>query len=214
MLKIVLGNKNYSSWSMRPWIALRHTGAPFEETVVPLDLPDTAANIKRWSPSGRVPALIDGELTVWDSIAICEYLNEKFPAARLWPADPAARAVARSVSAEMHSGFQALREHCLMRIRSSFPAAPLRDDVARDVVRVKEIWTDCRRRFGKEGPYLFGAFSIADAMYAPVVTRFRTYALPIEGAAREYADALWDDPAVREWVQAARDEKLVAPLHE
>jgi glutathione S-transferase len=214
MLKIVVGNKNYSSWSMRGWIVLRHTGAPFEEVVVPLDQPDTAATIKRWSPSGRVPALIDGEVTIWDSIAICEYLNEKFPAAKLWPGDPAARAVARSVSAEMHSGFQALRGHCLMRIRSSFPARPLPDDVAKDVARVTEIWADCRRRFGKEGPYLFGAFSIADVMYAPVVSRFRTYSLPLEGAAKEYADALWDDFAVREWVKAAHEEKLVASKHE
>ncbi|MGZ6142190.1 MAG: glutathione S-transferase family protein [Myxococcales bacterium] len=213
MLKIVLGNKKYSSWSLRPWLALKLTSAPFEEQVVPLDMPDTAANIRKYSPSGRVPALIDGNLTIWDSLAICEYLNEKFPAAQLWPADPASRARARSISAEMHSGFGNLRNDCAMKIVAQQPYKPLKPETQADVDRIVAIWNDCLRVHG--GPFLFGGRpGIADCMYAPVVSRFRTYSIPVEGAVKAYCEAVWSWPVLQEWVAAARAETLVAKFHE
>ena len=214
MLKIVLGNKSYSSWSFRPWLALKHTGAPFEEVVIGLDLPDTAQQIAKYSRAGRVPILIDGELTIWDSIAICEYLAEKFPGAKLWPEDRAARAVARSAAAEMHSGFVALRTHHTMKVKEQFPPAPLREDVQADVARIAELWTECRKRYGAGGPFLFGHFTIADAMYGPVVSRFRTYQIPLPPKAQEYAEAMWKDPAYQEWVAGAKAEKLRARRYE
>lgn len=213
-LKIVLGNKKYSSWSLRPWLALKHTGAPFDEIVIGLDLPTTAAEIARHSPSGRVPVLLHAGLTIWDSLAICEYLNEQFPRAQLWPADAGARALARSACAEMHSGFAALRNALPMRFVERFPAAPLAAEVRADIERICAIWTECRRRHGASGPYLFGAFSIADAMYGPVVSRFKTYAVPLQGAAAAYADALWSHPAMQEWGAAAEKEDLRAARYE
>jgi len=213
MLKIVVGNKKYSSWSLRPWLVLKQTGAPFEEIVVPLDMPDTAANIRKYSPSGRVPALIDGDLTVWDSLAISEYLHEKFPGKGLWPQDTARRARARSIAAEMHSGFANLRNDCSMKIVSQQPYKPLRAETQADVDRVVAIWDDCLRVHG--GPFLFGGRpGIADCMYAPVVSRFRTYSIPVAGAAKAYCDAVWGWPVLQEWVAAARAETLVAKLHE
>ena len=213
-LKIVVGNKNYSSWSLRPWLALEQCGVPYEEQVIPLDQEGTVAQIARFSPSGRVPALLDGELTIWDSLAICEYLNEKFPAAQLWPKDPAARAVARSVSAEMHSGFTGLRTHCQMKVKESLPMAEPRDEVKADLARIDALWTDCRRRFGAGGPFLFGAFSIADAMFAPVVSRLRTYALPVSPSARAYVDTVWNSPGMQKWAAAARAESFVMARYE
>ena len=213
MLKIVVGNKKYSSWSLRGWLGLKLTGAPFEEVVVPLDMPDTAQNIHKYSASGRVPALIDGALTVWDSLAICEYLHEKFPKAGLWPSDAAQRARARSVSAEMHSGFANLRNDCSMKIVEQKPARALRPETQADVDRIVEIWTQCLRESG--GPYLFGAKPcIADAFYAPVVSRFRTYSIPVSGAAKAYCEAIWSWPGLQEWVAAARAETLRAKFHE
>src|SRR6516164_5477387 len=156
-LKIVIGNKKYSSWSLRGWLALKHTGEPFEEILVPLDQPSTREQLLRHSPSGRVPVLIDGDTVVWDSLAICEYLNERFPDRNLWPKDATARAMARSVSAEMHSGFFALREHLPMKFRETFPSKPLRPDVKADISRILQLWNDCRSRFGAGGPFLFGA---------------------------------------------------------
>jgi glutathione S-transferase len=207
MLKIVLGNKKYSSWSLRPWLVLKQTGAPFEEVVIGLDLPDTALNIRKFSPSGRVPALIDGEVTVWDSLAICEYLNEKFPEKHLWPANAAQRAHARSIAAEMHSGFADLRNDCSMKIVEQFPSKALRPETQGDVDRIVAIWTGCLSKSG--GPFLFGKnFTIADAMYAPVVSRFRTYAIPAPGAAQKYCDTIWAFPPLQEWVAAARAETL------
>jgi glutathione S-transferase len=213
MLRIVVGNKKYSSWSLRGWLAVKLAGAPFEEVVVALDMPDTAQNIRKYSSSGRVPALIDGELTVWDSLAIGEYLHEKFPAAGLWPADPAQRARARAISAEMHSGFANLRNDCAMRIVEARPYKPLRPETQADVDRIVEIWEDCLRRSG--GPFLFGARPcLADAFYAPVVSRFRTYSIPVSSAAQKYCDAVWAWPSVQEWVTAARAETLRAKFHE
>jgi glutathione S-transferase len=204
-ITIYLGNKNYSSWSLRPWLALKQTGAAFDEEVIPLDEPTTRSTILRYSPSGRVPALKHNELTVWDGLAICEYLAETFPEAKLWPDDKAARAVARSVCAEMHSGFAALREHLPMNMRSSFPNRGVTPEVQADVNRIAAIWRDCRKRFGEGGPFLFGAFTNADAMYAPVVSRFRTY----KEIAQEYADAVWALPALQEWLTAARNEPMI-----
>ena len=213
MLKIVIGNQKYSSWSMRPWLALKETGAPFEEVLVGLDLPDTAQQIRKYSPSGRVAALIDGETTVWDSMAICEYLNEKFPQAQLWPRDSKQRALARSVSAEMHSGFANLRTDCSMKILKTFPVAPLRPETRAEVDRIVEIWTDCLQKSG--GPYLFGGKPcIADAMYAPVVSRFRSYSIPVSGAAKGYCETVWVWPAVQKWVEDAKAETLRVKRYE
>src|SRR5258706_1732249 len=174
-ITIYLGNRNYWSWSVRPWLALKQPGAAFDEEVIPLSEPTTRSTVLRFSPSGRVPALKHNELTVWDSLAICEYLAETFPAAKLWPEDKAARAVARAVSAEMHSGFAALRDHLPMNMRSSFPNRGVTPEVQADINRITAIWRDCRNRFCADGPFLFGGFTIAYAMDAPVVSRFRTY---------------------------------------
>jgi glutathione S-transferase len=213
-LAITIGNKNYSSWSMRGWLALKATGAAFDEEVIPLDEPGTRAEILKHSPSGRLPALKHGELVVWDSLAICEYLAEVFPAARLWPADAAARAVARSVSAEMHSGFQALRSHWPMNIRSSFPARGVTPEVQADLLRIQAIWKDCRKHFGEGGPFLFGSFGNADCMYAPVVSRFRTYKAELEAEAQAYVDAVWAHPAVQEWAATAANEPWIIEKYE
>jgi glutathione S-transferase len=206
---IYLGNKNYSSWSMRPWLALKQTGAEFDEVVIPLDEPTSRTTILGYSPSARVPALKHGEHTVWDSLAICEYLAELFPAARLWPEDRIERAHARSISAEMHAGFAALREHLPMNIRSSFPGRGVTPEVQADINRIVAIWIQCRTRHAAGGPFLFGHFTIADAMYAPVVTRFRTYRIPLDEIAQAYADAVWALPAVQEWAAAAKNEPMV-----
>jgi glutathione S-transferase len=206
-LKIILGSQNYSSWSVRPWIVLKQLGVPFEQVVIALDQPTTQGEIARYSPSGRVPVLIDGDVTVWDSLAICEYLAEKFPDRGLWPKDAGARTVARSISAEMHSGFGAMREALPMNIRASIPKTGLLPGVTQDITRIQGLWTDCRRRFGASGPFLFGAFSIADAFYVPVVSRFRTYGVTLEGVPATYADTLWNLPATQEWVAAARAEQ-------
>lgn len=210
-LTLVVGSKNYSSWSLRPYLALAHTGQPFKEVVIALGQPDTTANIARWSPSGRVPALHHGTLMVWDSLAICEYLAELFPQAGLWPEDRAVRAVARSVTAEMHSSFSALRQNLPMNIRARKPgqghSAP---GVAEDIARIRALWTECRTRYGQGGPFLFGRFSIADAFYAPVVTRFITYGVPLEGVVKDYAEAILALPSMQAWTEAARAEPPVS----
>ncbi len=210
---IVLGNKAYSSWSLRGWLLLKLSGAAFEEVVVPLDRPGSKADILAHSPSGRVPALKADGLTVWDSLAIAEFLHERFPEAGLWPADPAARAVARAVTAEMHAGFAALRERLPMDLKREV-AAPGEFDTGdenlrADIARIAEIWTDCRARAPGDGPFLFGAFGAADAFYAPVATRFRTYGVALEGAAAAYRDALLSWPDLAAWTEAARAEPWV-----
>jgi glutathione S-transferase len=206
---LYLGNKNYSSWSLRPWLAMKQTGAEFDEVVIPLLEPTSRATILKYSPSGRVPALQHGDLVVWDSLAICEYLAEIFPAAQLWPADRTARAVARAASAEMHAGFAALREHLPMNIRSSFPNRGVTPEVQGEVNRITALWRDCQRRFGAGGPFLFGHFTIVDAMYAPVVTRFRTYKVGIDDEAQAYCAAVLGLPAMQEWALAAKNEPMV-----
>ncbi|MDA8129479.1 MAG: glutathione S-transferase family protein [Betaproteobacteria bacterium] len=202
-LTLVIGNKNYSSWSLRPWLAMRQADIPFATVRVPLYAPGSAAELAAWSPSGKVPALHDGELRVWDSLAICEYLHERFPDRQLWPADAAARATARSVSAEMHAGFGALREQMSMNIRARRPGQGRTAASVADIERILAIWADCRARFGRGGDFLFGRFGIADAMFAPVVLRFQTYDVTLQGAAREYAEAMLALPAMREWVADA-----------
>ncbi len=205
-LTLVIGNKNYSSWSLRAWLALEHTGAAFDELRIALDTPTTRADILRHSPAGRVPVLHDGEVTVWESLAICEYLAERFPHARLWPADPAARALARAASAEMHAGFAALRQAMPMNCRAHLPGKGRAPGVDDDIARVRDIWRDCRARFGAGGDMLFGQFTAADAMFAPVVSRFQTYGVSLDPVSRAYADAVSALPAMEAWTAAARAE--------
>lgn len=203
---LVIGNKNYSSWSLRPWLAMKMAGVEFAEVVIPLRRDATATEIARHSPGGKVPALRHGELVVWESIAILEFIAEVFPEARLWPRQREARAVARAVSAEMHAGFVALRTHMPMNIRGSKSGRGRTPEVEKDIRRIVAIWEDCRARFGAGGPFLFGDFGNADAMYAPVVTRFNTYGVALEGLARAYADAILALPPMREWFAAAAAE--------
>jgi len=208
-IELVIANQNYSSWSLRPWLALKQTGLPFSLTVIPLKQESTRAQILARSPSGKVPALIHDGLTVWDSLAICEYLAELAPDAGLWPVDRAARATARSVSAEMHSSFTALRANMPMNISGALPGWGRAPGVADDIARIEAIWTDLRQRYGAEGAYLFGGFTIADAMYAPVVTRFKTYGVQINPTAQAYADAVLAHPFMQEWTSAALAETWV-----
>ena len=210
-LTLVIGNKNYSSWSMRPWLAMRASGIAFEEVFIPLYTDDKADKdrILSFSRSGKVPSLVDGDITVWDSLAIIEYLAERFPEARLWPEDRAARAHARSISAEMHSGFLPLRNECGMNLHRPIGAVTLSADARANIARVEQIWTDCRARYGKAGPFLFGAFTGADAMYAPVVHRFRTYAIKVGPLAQAYMQTMMALPAFAEWTKAGLAETLV-----
>lgn len=211
-LKLVIGNKNYSSWSMRPWVALTASGIAFEEIRIGLDRPDTAARIASFSAAGRVPVLIDGNVTVWDSLAICEYAAEHY-APQLWPQDPAARAVARSVCAEMHSGFPDLRNQMGMNIHASLPGHGRTPAVQADIGRICEIWETCLSDFGHR-QFLFGDFSVADAFYAPVVMRFRTYAVSLAPALQAYADRVAAHPAVARWIAGALAETDVIPKYE
>jgi glutathione S-transferase len=204
---LIIGNRNYSSWSLRAWLALEATGLEFDEVVVLLGQDNTSEEILRWSPTARVPALHDGEIVLWDSLAICEHLAETFPEAGLWPADPRARAAARSVVAEMHSGFVALRNHMPMNLRASYPVAAHEPGVEEDIARITAIWEECRTRFGADGDLLFGQFTIADAFYAPIVSRFLTYGVSPGGIAGEYMDAVWAMPAMQDWAEKARVEE-------
>lgn len=209
-LTLVIGNKAYSSWSLRPWLLLANAGIDFTEVRIPLYRDDSAAALARWSPTGKVPVLVDDALTIPESIAIVEYLAERYPERCGWPAAPGARAVARAVSAEMHAGFVALRSEMPFNCRSRRRVA-LGPEATRDVQRVQAVWDDCRRRFGAGGPWLFGAFSPADAMYAPVALRFRTYGVPLAEPARAYVEAVAAHPAVQAWVAAARTEREILP---
>jgi glutathione S-transferase len=209
-LTLVIGNKNYSSWSMRPWLALKAGGIAFDEVFIPLYTGEAdKKRILDFSHSGKVPVLIDGNVTVWDSLAIIEYAAERFPQARLWPEDRASRAHARSISAEMHSGFMALRNECGMNLHRPAGAIDLSADARADIARIQQIWTECRARYGKSGPFLFGAFSGADAMFAPVVHRFLTYAIEVKPEAREYMNAMISLPAFAEWTRAGLAETLI-----
>jgi glutathione S-transferase len=209
-LKLVIGNKNYSSWSMRPWLALRANDIAFDEIFIPLYTDEAdKRRILDFSHSGKVPALIDGDVTIWDSLSIIEYVAERFPEARLWPEDRASRAHARSISAEMHSGFMALRSECGMNLHRPIRAIALSADARANVARIQEIWIECRERYGKLGPFLFGRFGAADAMFAPVVHRLRTYAIAVEPAAQAYMETMMALPAFQEWTRAGLAETLV-----
>ena len=208
-LQLAIGSKNFSSWSLRAWLALEHTGAPYQEIFISFGDPDWREQIKRHSPSGKVPYLIDGAIGIWDSLAIVEHLNEKFPAAQLWPSDLAARAFARSVCAEMHSGFQALRSNMPMDLQENAPGKGHTPEALADAARVQEIWRACRTRFGASGPYLFGAFSAADCFYAPVVFRFLSYGVPMDATAKAYCEALLAQPGVKKWREAGLREPHV-----
>jgi len=208
-LTLVIGNKAYSSWSLRPWLLLREAGIPFTEIRIPLYTPESPKRLREHSPSGHVPVLIDGSVQVWDSLAICEYVNERFPQTQSWPEAPAARAVARSVSAEMHSGFAAVRMELPMNVRGRRSGVTPSPAARTGIDRIVEIWRDCRERFGAGGSFLFGRFGIADAMFAPVVTRFATYGVELTGAARDYAAAVQALASLQDWIQAARAESEV-----
>jgi len=207
---LIIGNKTYSSWSLRPWLAMRHAGLAFDEHLIPLDMLDSRARLHAACPAGRVPVLRHGDIAIWDSMAILEYIAERHPEASLWPEDPMVRAVARSLCAEMHAGFAALRQAMPMNVRKSLPGkgqnAP---GVLRDVARICALWIDCRQRYGGDGPFLFGAFSNADAMFAPVASRFRTYAVPVDQICRAYIDAVHALPAMVEWMRDALAEPWV-----
>jgi glutathione S-transferase len=207
--ELIIGNKAYSSWSLRPWLALKHADVVFAETRVPLYVHGYKEELLKYAPSGKVPILKHGAVTVWDSLAICEYLAGLFPQAQLWPEDAAIRALARSVSAEMHSGFTAIRSAMPFNCRAHDRHVPISAEIQKEIDRVQALWQDCRDQHGKGGPWLFGRFSIADAMYIPVALRFITYSVPLHAAARGYADTAQEHPAVREWTAAAMQETEV-----
>jgi glutathione S-transferase len=202
---LVIGNKSYSSWSLRAWLALKHFNIPFQENLILLGQEDTAANIKQVSPSGWVPLLIDGDFRVWDSLAICEYLADSFPEKIMWPQDIKTRAHARSISHEIHSGFAALRQHLPMKChfkttKFDYSAA------AENIERIQTLWSECLNAHQHQGPYLFGQFSIADCMYAPVVLRFRSYGVPVSGINQRYYETMLANPALQTWLADAAKE--------
>jgi glutathione S-transferase len=205
-ITLVIGNKNYSSWSLRPWLLLRHFGVAFDEVRLPLDTPEFHAQVGQWSPTRRVPVLRDGELTVWDSLAICEYANDRWLQGRGWPADLATRALARCAASEMHSGFAALRGQLPMNVRRQPNGYRWDADAERDIARVQELWRELRTRFGGQGDFLCGGFGVVDAMFAPVCVRFRGYGVRTDDTASAYMDAIFALPAMREWEAAARAE--------
>ncbi len=209
-LVLVIGNKAYSSWSLRPWLFLKHSRIPFSEVHVSLDGAHAKENLQRHSPSGKVPVLRDGALTVWDSFAICQYLTEKYPQTLGWPKEAAARATAYSVAAEMHSGFLNLRREMPMNCRAESLHVTLSEDARKEVARVKQIWRDCRTAFGgklgSKRPWLFGEFGVADAFYAPVALRFKTYGIELDPVEQAYADAILSLPEIRSWIDAAKQE--------
>lgn len=214
-MKLIIGDKNYSSWSMRPWLLLKHFGIPFEEVLIHLYTPDTKSEILAHAPAspGKVPTLIDEEgAATWDSLAIAETLAERFTQHALWPRDAAARSHARSVSAEMHSGFGELRSNMWMNIRASFPGRNATPAVLADIARIEAIWTGCLETYG--GPFLFGEFSIADAMYAPVAMRFNTWQPPLSEAASAYVRRITDLPAVKAWIDDALRETHAIPYQD
>jgi glutathione S-transferase len=209
---LVIGNKNYSSWSLRPWMGLVHTGIAFDEVLLPLDTEEFARRIGDYSAAGKVPVLIDGDLTVWDSLAILEYLAESH--AQLWPDDAGERAVARAISAEMHSGFSAMRSAMPMNIRATSRHVDIDDRIRADIVRIEAIWHSCRSQHQARGPYLFGRFTVADAMYAPVASRFRTYGITLGPLAQDYVETVHADPAFKAWREAALKETWVVEADE
>lgn len=209
---LVIGNKAYSSWSLRAWLAMRQTDIPFVEVRIALYQDDHRSKIERYSRAGKVPILVAGDITVWESLAICEFLAERHPERQLWPADIAARAHARAISAEMHAGFAALRSNMTMNLRRTYAGVSVTPEVKHEIARIEAMWDECLQRYG--GPFLYGNFSIADAMYAPVATRFKTYGVALSTAASGYAQRLLELPAMREWYAAAHAESEVLPQFE
>ncbi|EGP46714.1 glutathione S-transferase family protein [Achromobacter insuavis] len=206
MYTLIIGNKNYSSWSLRPWLALRASGVAFTEQKLGLFTEAFARHLETLTPAGLVPVLLAGDLAVWDSLAICEYVAEQHPEARLWPQDARARARARSLAAQMHSGFGALRQALPMNIEAHLPGIDIPEAARQEISRMHAIWQDTRAEFGQGGPFLFGAFSIADAFFAPIVSRFVTYGIAAAGPVRDYMDAVLALPAMQEWMRDARAE--------
>lgn len=213
-LTLVIGNKSYSSWSMRAWMLLEGFGIPFEEVVIPLYVDGSKEQILRHTPSGKVPVLIDGDRHVWDSLAICEYVAEKFPQLAIWPKDAGARALARSMSAEMHSSFQALRQQCGMVVHRTKGPVDFSADTLADIARIESMWAFSRKKYGQGGPFLFGGFSAVDAMYAPVVCRFDIYRPKVSAATRAYMDAVMATPAWKKWMAGASAETWRIPRFE
>ncbi|PVX31575.1 glutathione S-transferase family protein [Sphingomonas pokkalii] len=216
-MKLIIGNKAYSSWSLRGWLACKLSGLPFEETVVPMydqDWDKRRQGAEFAPSSGKVPILWDGDAVVWDSLAIVEYLNDKTGNTRFWPEDPAARAMARSMAAEMHSSFTALRSKHSMNVRQVYPPAPVDADVQADLARIMELWAQARARYGSEEPFLFGAFGAADIMFAPVVTRIVTYSLPVPRFAQSYMLAILQHPFMQDWIAGAQEEEWVIEKYE
>jgi len=205
-MTLVIGTRKWSSWSLRPWIAMKQAGLPFQEVAITLRQPDTRARILEYSAAGKVPILIDGMVVVWESLAILDHLADRFPTRGLWPAEPVARGYARAISTEMHSGFAALRRELPMDVSAELPTPDLSDEAKADIARVLSIWRDARRRFGDAGSFLFGRFTNADAMFAPVATRFRTYGIELDPVCRAYADAVLNLPAMVSWYRAAAEE--------
>ncbi len=216
-MKLIIGNKNYSSWSLRGWLAVKQSGLSFEELTVHLDGDDwqtMKASSEEFSPSaGKVPLMWDGDVVVWDSLAILEYLADKVGRDRFWPKDDAARAMARSMVSEMHSSYMSLRSECPMNIRSRL-AIELSEETKQDIVRILGLWAEARARHGKGGPFLFGTFSAADIFYAPVVSRFLTYGIGVPGFAEAYMQALWEHEWMQEWIGAAIDEQWTISQYE
>ena len=210
---LIIGNKNYSSWSLRPWLLLKQAGIPFTEIRIPLYTPDTKTEILKYSPAGKVPVLQDGDIRVWESLAICEYLAEKVPRQNLWPKDTAARAHARTIASEMHAGFGALRQHMSMNCRKRLPGKGRTPEVLKDIERICAIWNDSRKRFGGAGDFLFGEFTVADAMYAPVALRFVTYAVDLDPVSAAYVHAITALPAMQQWLtEAVAETEVITPF--
>lgn len=213
-LHLVIANKNYSSWSLRPWMAMSMAGLPFDETIIPLDTPSTKKQIAKHSGGGRVPVLYHGKIKIWETLAILEYLAETFPEKNLWPKNKAARAMARAISNEMHAGFSNLRNACPMNLRRPQKPVVLNEGTRADIARIEEIWRECRKTYGKGGKFLFGKFCIADAMFAPVVSRFESYAVPVAIDTRTYMDAVMATKAFQSWKSAALKESWIVPQDE
>lgn len=211
-LTLVIGNKNYSSWSCRPWLVLTHFKIPFQEIQIPLAQPDSKAKVLKYSPTGKVPLLKYGRISVWESLAICDYLADLFPKKNLWPKDKLKRAYARSIASEMHAGFINLRKACPMNVKLRKEIA-LTPEIEKDVKRIIYIWEDCRKKFGKKSDFLFGDFSIADAMFTPIVFRFRSYGIPTTPIVQKYMKAVLNLPAVKQWEDAALKETWVIENH-
>ena len=206
---LVMGSRNYSSWSLRPWLFIKHAGLPVREEVLHLGRPRSTRRLAQLFSGGKVPVLCEGHRRVWDSLAILEYLAERHPEAHPWPGDAEARALARSVSAEMHSSFRRLRRELPMNCRRRFANFPLGEGVQREIARITALWRHCRARYGQGGPWLFGEFCIADAVYAPVASRFHTYDVPLDKISAAYRDTVLAHPAMGEWMAAARRERFV-----